>query len=143
MRIIAPNRNDRLVDERGAPGLRFAAVLEDLAENVNNLTALPINTQDSNYTFVLEDAGQIIRKTSNTTLQTYTIPDNDSVTFEIGTQIEIQNDGSVSLTIAITTDTLTFSADGTTGSRTLAAAGEVRLVKVATTEWKIRGEGLT
>ena len=75
--------------------------------------------------------------------QTYTIPNNDSVEFEIGTQIEIQNDGSVSMLIAITDDTLTSSADGTTGTRTLAASGEARIVKVEKTKWKIRGENLT
>ncbi len=139
----APNRFDSLVDTDGLPSSLFSEVLENLVEDVNNLGALPINTQNSDYTLVLEDSGQIIRKTSSTSSQTYTIPDNNSVEFEIGTQIEIQNDGSVSMLIVIIDDTLTSSADGTTGTRTLAASGEARIVKVEKTKWKIRGEQLT
>ena len=139
----APNRFDSLVDEDGLPSSLFSEVLENLVEDVNNLGALPINTQDSNYTLVLEDSGQIIRKTSSIGSQTYTIPDNDSVEFDLGTQIEIQNDGSVSMLIAITDDTLISSVNGETGVRLLAASGEARIVKVEKTKWKIRGENLT
>lgn len=102
-----------------------------------------INTQDSSYALVLTDKGKTIRKTSATAAQTYTIPANASVAYKIGTIIGIQNDGSVSLSIAITTDTLTNSADGATGTRTLGSDGEASIQKVAATAWKIVGAQLS
>jgi len=47
------------------------------------------------------------------------------------------------VTIAITSDTLTQAGTGSTGSRTLAAYGWARAVKIGTTEWLIDGTGLT
>ncbi len=143
MRIIAPNRYDALTNKQGVPERRFITTMEDIASNLNDLMALPINTQDSDYTLLITDAGQILCLADNTTFLTYTIPDNDSVTFDIGTQIEIQNDSIFELTISITTDTLTSEAGLGTGTRTVAASGSARLLKVAETEWKIRGEQLT
>jgi len=138
--IIPPNRSTLL---EGKPNLRFAAFLVELTAAVNKLTAPPVNTQDSSYTFVLADAGSIIRKTSTTVNQIYTIPANVDVAIEVGSQIEIQNDGTVDLDIAIDTDTLTSEAGLGTGTRILAAAGSAVLRKVAATKWKIRGEQLT
>ena len=143
MSIVVTTRNEPLVGKDRLAGLRFAELLENLVNTVNALRALPVNTQDSSYTFILTDASGVVRKISATTQQTYTIPSNDSVPFDIGTQIEMQNDSSVVLNIEIDKDTLTFSADGTTGKRILASKGEARFLKVAATEWKIRGEQLT
>lgn len=50
---------------------------------------------------------------------------------------------SVTLTIAITTDTMRLSPGGTTGSRTLAANGIATAIKITATEWIISGSGLT
>jgi hypothetical protein len=57
--------------------------------------------------------------------------------------IAFDNTGSVSYSIAITTDTLRFAADNTTGTRTLAAGGYAVAQKVTATEWKIAGSGIT
>ncbi len=143
MSIVVTNRSDPLVDEGGLASIRFADLLESLVDTVNELTALPVNTQNLSYTFILNDAGGIVRKTSSTTQQTYTIPSNDAVAFDIGTVIEVQNDGSVRLDIGIDIDTLTFEADGTTGDRSIAPAGSGRFVKVAATNWKCRGQQMT
>jgi len=66
------------------------------------------------------------------------------VNFEIGTEIELyNNNGAGVITIAITTDTLRLSG-GSAGSRTLAANGACKLVKVSATEWlAINWGGLT
>ena len=136
----APNRFDSLVDTDGLPSSLFSDVLENLVEDVNNLVAAPVNTQNSDYTFVLDDT--LIRFTGTIALKV-TIPDNDSVGFEIGTVVEVQNDTSKALSVEIDTDILTFEADGTTGSRTIAAAGSGRFRKIETTKWKCRGEQMT
>lgn len=143
MTIIAPNRQDPIVDGNGVLSLRFADVIESLVDTVNSLSARPVNTQDSSYTFLSTDDLTIVRKTSVTPGQLYTIPSNDSVAFDIGTVLQVQNDGSVSLSVAIDADTLIFEADGTLGPRTIAAAGSGRFVKVADTVWKARGEQMT
>lgn len=143
MTIIAPNRQDPIVEGNGVLSLRFADVIESLVDTVNALAARSVNTQDSSYTFLSTDDLTIVRKTSTTTNQVYTIPANDSVAFDLGTVLEVQNDGSVDLDVAIDADTLTFEADGTTGIRTIAADGSGRFVKVADTAWKARGEQMT
>ena len=141
MSIIVTTRSDPLVDEKGLASLRFAELLESLVDTVNDLSSLPVNTQDSDYTFILTDV--VVRKTSSTTQQVYTIPSNDSVAFDIGKQLEVQNDGTATLDIQIDSDTLTFEADNTTGTRTIGAGGSGRFLKVEKKKWKCRGEQMT
>ena len=143
MTIITPTRSDVFLDDNGLPSLRFAEFLLEITEVLNAVSARPVNTQDADYTFLLTDAFTIVRKTSATGNQEYTIPSNDSVAFEIGHVLEVQNDGSVSLDVGIDGDTLTFEADGSTGTRTIAASGSGRFVKVAATSWKCRGQQMT
>ena len=143
MRRIAPNRFDPLVDEDGRPSLRFSNVVEDLVSDVNDLLEPSINTQDNDYTLVLEDAGKIVRKTSSTNFQDYIIPANSAVAFPIGTRVEFQNDGSSDMDVDIDTDTLTSEAGLGTGKRIIAKDGSAIIRKVATTQWKIKGQQLT
>lgn len=143
MRRIAPSRFDPMVSEEGLPTRRFASVVEDLVSDVNDLLEPSINTQDSDYTLVLEDAGKIIRKTSTTNFQDYIIPANSAVAFPIGTRIEFQNDGSSDMDIDIVTDTLTSEAGLGNGKRTIAKDGSAVIRKVDETKWKIRGQQLT
>jgi len=96
----------------------------------------------ANYTLVLGDAGQTVRFTGSTAAQTFTIPANASVAFPIGTMIGFENDGSVSISLAITTDTLTWSKDNTTGTRTLAAGASAVIKKTTSTTWKVSGSAL-
>ena len=63
----------------------------------NFATAQSINSQAANYTLVLDDAGKLIRITG--TGANLTIPTNSSVAFPIGSQLDLVNDttGSVSV----------------------------------------------
>jgi len=92
---------------------------------------------------ILSDKGKTVAFTGATAAQTMTIPANGSVAFQIGTLLAWDNSGSVSFSIAITTDTLIFADDNTTGTRTLAAGGAAVAQKVGATTWKIAGAGLT
>jgi hypothetical protein len=65
------------------------------------------------------------------------------VAFEIGTTLTFITAPSVSLSIAITTDTMYLAGAGTTGTRTLAANGMATAVKTTGTTWIISGNGLT
>lgn len=101
-----------------------------------------IKGKTASYTLVLSDAGQTIRFTGTTASKVLTIPANGTVAFTAGTLIAIHNDGTVNMTIAITTDTLTWAKDNTTGTRTLAPGASAVIQKVASTSWKIAGSAL-
>lgn len=106
---------------------------------------IPQNIQAGNYGFVLTDTGKhIIHASGAGAGDTYTIPANGTIAFEIGSAITIVNLDSNSVAIAITTDTLIFLPAGTTGSRTLAANNMCTILKTAAQEWVITGtSGLT
>jgi len=94
-------------------------------------------------TNILTDKGKTTTFTGSTAAQTMTIPASGAVAYQIGTFLAWDNSGSVSFSIAITTDTLIFAADNSTGTRTLAAGGMAVAQKVGATTWKIAGSGLT
>ena len=96
----------------------------------------------ASYTMVLGDAGQVVRFTGATASKVCTIPANASVAFPIGTMIGITNDGSATMTLAITTDTMTWGKDNTTGTRTLAAGADCVILKTTATTWKVNGSAL-
>jgi hypothetical protein len=102
---------------------------------------MPQNSQSGAYGLVAADAGKHIYYT--VTGQTVTIPANSNVAFQIGTTITFITAPSVSLSIAITTDTMRLAGAGTTGTRTLAQNGIATAIKTTATTWIISGNGLT
>ncbi len=103
----------------------------------------PQNLQNGNYQFVLSDRGKSVFHNSSSA-HTYTIPANASVAFPLGTGIIITNaPGGGNVTIAITSDTLTWANNGSTGSRTLGANGICILFKQFGTGWQITGPGVS
>lgn len=105
---------------------------------------IPQNAQTGNYTLVAADAGKHLYHASGAGAgDTYTIPANASVAFEIGTAVTFVNLDSNAVSIAITTDTLYLAGAGTTGTRTLAQYGVATALKVGATEWIISGTGVT
>lgn len=104
-----------------------------------------VNSQSTAYQFVAADANNVIlHPSADTTARTFTIPANGTVAYAVGTAMTIVNQASAGvLTLAITTDTLTFLPTGTTGSRTIAANGQVTILKIASTSWTIVGVGVT
>ena len=105
---------------------------------------IPQNSQSAAYTLVLADSGKhIFHPVGDNNARTFTIPANSSVAYPIGTAITFINMAVANVTIAITTDTLTLSPAGTSGSRTLAQYGSATCIKITSTEWLISGSGLT
>ena len=105
---------------------------------------IPQNSQSADYTLVLTDSGKhIFHPVGDNNARTFTIPANSSVAYPIGTALTFINMAVASVTIAITTDTLTLSSAGTTGSRTLATNGSATCIKITSTSWLISGSGLT
>jgi len=105
---------------------------------------IPQNSQSAAYTLVLADSGKhIFHPAADNNARTFTIPANSSVPYPIGTALTFINMAVANVTIAITSDTLTLSPAGTTGSRTLATNGSATCIKIAATQWLISGSGLT
>ena len=105
---------------------------------------IPQNSQSAAYTLVLADAGKhIFHPVGDNNARTFTIPANSSVAYPVGTAITFINMAVANVTIAITTDTLTLSPAGTSGSRTLATNGSATCIKITSTQWLISGSGLT
>jgi hypothetical protein len=104
---------------------------------------IPQNSQSAAYTTVLADAGKhILHPTADNSARVFTIDSNANVPYLIGTAITFVNEINT-VTIAITTDTLTWSADNSTGSRTLAAGGMATALKITSTKWVISGSGIS
>lgn len=121
--------------------------------NLSNCTAdgtngvgyknIPQNSQSAAYTTVLGDAGKhIYHPVGDNNARTFTIDSNANVAYPIGTAITFINDKNT-VTIAITSDTLVWAEDGSTGSRTLAENGVATAIKVTSTRWIISGVGLS
>jgi hypothetical protein len=105
---------------------------------------IPQNAQAGNYTLVAADAGKhIFHASGDGAGDTYTIPANGSVAYEVGTSVTFINMDSNAVSIAITTDTMYLGGTGTTGTRTLAQYGVATAVKMTSTTWIISGSGLT
>src|SRR6516165_2630728 len=105
---------------------------------------VPQNSQSTNYTTVLADAGKFIyHPASDANARTYTIPANATVSYSLGTVISFVNLSANALTIAITSDIMYLAGPGTTGSRTLAQYGCATALKTDVTSWIISGSGLT
>ncbi len=104
---------------------------------------IPQFSYSADHTAVIgERGGHLFHPAGDNNPRTFTIPANGSVAFPIGTAITFVNKINV-LTIAITSDTLIWSEDGSTGSRTLAANGMATALKITSTEWLISGTGLS
>lgn len=105
---------------------------------------IPQNSQSANYTAVLADSGKhLLHPSGGGAGDTFTIPANGSVAYELGTAITFVNRDSNSLSIAITTDTLILAGTTSTGTRTLAQNGVATAIKVESTTWVISGSGLS
>jgi hypothetical protein len=102
---------------------------------------MPQISVSANTAILATHAGKHIYTT--TTALTHTIPANSNVAFEIGTAITFITAPSVSLSIAITTDTLRLANSSSTGTRTLAANGVATAIKVTSNVWIMSGNGLT
>ena len=104
---------------------------------------IPQNSQSADYTLLIADRGQhIFHPVGDNNPRTFTIPANASVAYPVGTAVTFVNKINV-VTVAITSDTLTWAEDGSTGSRALAANGICTALKITTTEWLISGVGLS
>jgi len=105
---------------------------------------IPQNSQSAAYTTVAADAGKcIFHPASDANARTFTIDSNANVPYALGTVIQFINMSANNVTIAITSDTLTWAQGGSSGSRTLAQYGVANCTKIGTTQWLLTGTNVT
>lgn len=98
--------------------------------------SLTVNTQTSNYTLVIGDAGDVVEMNSGSA-NTVTVPPNSSVAFPVGTQIVVTQYGSGTTSIAAGGGVTLRSKDSNLSidGRYASAA----LIKRSTDEWYVIG----
>lgn len=144
--MFAVNSNDRFsISGSGNYDFKSGTVTTDNASASEvGFKGVPQNSQSTNYTCVLSDAGKhILHPSSGGSGDTFTIPANSSVAYPVGTVLTFVNADSNSVSIAITTDTMTLAGSTTTGTRTLGQNGIATAIKVTSTAWLISGTALT
>lgn len=149
LRLIADDGDFEVsVDDNGSVCFQLSATTGLLTTPNSDASevgfkGMPQNAQNGNYTLVLTDAGKTIYKASGGAGETITIPANASVAFPVGTVIEVINQGGGDLSLAITTDTLTWLGVGSTGTRTIGDDGSAVIRKVTSTAWVVSGVNLS
>ena len=117
----------------------------NITGNVNGFTIgyrdIPQVIFTSNATLSLTDAGKHYYSANSANI--ITIPNNATVSFNIGTAVSIVQQGTANLTITPDSEvTLYLAGNSTAGSRTLGNFGMATLMKVATNTWFINGTGV-
>lgn len=115
------------------PGSQFSA----------GFRGLPVVAIDANRTFLLTDAGKMIRL-SGSTNRTWTIPPVGSVGFPVGTVIVLRAGSTGEISIARGSGvTLRMDGDSVNANRVVAGYGKVALVHEASNVWTVSGVGLS
>ncbi len=136
----------KLLKDGGVANMANGGVITPTATPATNeigYLGSPILTglDSGNVAPALTDCGKTFYHT-DANARNFTIPANGSIAFPVGTILAIENEsGAAAVSIIITTDTLRWGSS--TGTRTLAANGGCSIQKVASTVWRIRGEGIT
>jgi NCAIR mutase (PurE)-related protein len=95
----------------------------------------------SNATLVLTDAAKHYYSANSANV--ITIPNNTTVSFNIGTAISIVQQGTANLTVTPGSGvTMYLAGNSTSSSRTLGNYGMATLMKVDTNTWFINGTGV-
>jgi hypothetical protein len=126
---------------RGNSTITPAAAVAATSATTAGYIGIPQNSKNAPYVLAASDAGEHIYYTAGG--HTVTIPARTVVDFQIGTTITFITAPSVSLSIAINTDTMYLAGVGTTGTRTLGPNGIATAIKTSATTWIISGNGLT
>ena len=106
-------------------------------------TLIPQNTQTNSYTLALSDSGKHIYST-NTSTQVITIPNNGTVSWNIGSTVMLVIQGSGKMNVVPATGVTMYLANNST-SKTYAnvySYGMATLLNVAANTWFINGAGV-
>jgi hypothetical protein len=102
-----------------------------------SLKDVVLNTQTASYTLALSDSGKVVEMNVATS-NNLTVPPNSSVSFPIGTVIEILQYGAGQVTIVAGSGVTIRTPDGSMKLRTRYSSAVLR--KRATDEWMLVGD---
>jgi hypothetical protein len=141
----APRLSGFDVTNAGLISVNNITILGNLTSNINGFAIgyrdIPQVVFTSNATLALSDAGK--HYFSSNSANVITIPNNTTVSFNIGTAISIVQQGAANLTVTPGSGvTLYLAGNSTAGSRTLGNYGMATLMKVGTDTWFINGTGV-
>lgn len=124
--------------------LRNSYVPTALAGDEVGFRILPFVEQNTDYTFIMKDAGFLYAH-NNGSPHTWIVPTNTTCAFPVGTSIVLrgQGAGAVSLTPQDGTVTLRKAGSGTSGTVVLSQWGLATLIKEGTNFWVVTGVGIT
>jgi hypothetical protein len=105
-------------------------------EGTSGLAPIVTNAQTASYTAVLADAGKLV-EISNASANNFTVPLNSSVSYAVGTQINILQTGAGQTTV-VPTGGVTVNA--TPGLKLRAQWSSATLIKRATDTWVLVGD---
>ena len=131
------DRTITLPDASGTVALLASPTFTGTVNAAALVAPLAINAQTgTTYTFLAEDSGKLVTS-SNGSAQTFTVPPNSSVAFDVGTQIMLQNIGSANCTLAQGSGVTIQSVDSNKEIDGQFAAAT--LIKTATDTWSLIG----
>ena len=141
MTIVSPSVLDSSYFQDGqAAGSIVPLNVRVLNNSLAGVAASPSGTQTgSTYTAVLADRGTVVEMNSSSA-QTFSIPTNASVAFDVGTVIEIYQMGTGQVTIAAVTPATTTLRSSTATFATRAQYSSATVRKRATDEWVVAGD---
>ena len=133
------NNTERVVfDSGGNVNITGITTASSFSDSLGTLRSLPVNSQTSAYQLVAADAGKLIKITTGGVV----CPNGES--FVAGDMITIMNESDSSQTVSTTGgSTLYWTADGSTGTRTLGPRGVATIVMSGTSAFYISGSGLS
>jgi hypothetical protein len=121
--------------------LSYAAT--SLLANSIGFRGIPVNEQDVNYTFVVDDCGRLVRHNSGSA-HAYTINPVASTNYPVGTTICVRNVGSGVVTLTRGAGvTLRKVGSATDANIAVAQWGLATLVQEASDVWMVTGTGIT
>jgi len=114
-----------------------------LLANSIGFRGIPVNEQDGNYTFVIDDCGRMVRHNSGSS-HAYTINPVASTNYPVGTTIVVRNVGSGAVTLTRGAGvSLRKVGSSTDANVALAQWGMATMVMEATNVWMVTGTGIT
>ncbi len=103
----------------------------------------PVRVADANYSFILSDAGKLV-KHDDATAYTWTIPPNSAIPYPLGTEIDVTNINTGAITLHRGAGVhLRIAGSATDNDFTLAEWGYGTLHLVDTDSWIITGAGIS
>jgi hypothetical protein len=141
LQTLASDVNNRPVANSVAS--QQAALQESTDDEAPGFKGIPVVTFIAATAVAAAHIGKcLLHLASDANARTVTIPDNEVTALPVGFKCDVHNQTAELVTIAITTDTLTLVAAGTTGSLELEQDGRVTLHKITATDWVAYGWGV-